>query len=151
MAYLDNDTKMVLVLNGKVAVPQLFNAAGHAIAGLVGTMDPAALALETYVNEPSAFRATISRHPVIVLKARNSNQLATLLAAANDAGHCANGFVSTMIGASSADQLQRTAAARPEDLEFWGVVLFGAAADLQPLTRKFSVFTHDVGGHDAAR
>ncbi len=49
-------------------------------------------------------------------------------------------FTSTMTVGTSADQLQRTKETPEAELEYWGICLFGSTDEIQPLTKKFSLF-----------
>lgn len=146
--YKNNDHKLAVVLNSKIALPRLFNAAVHCVAGLVARLEPTALQFEPYFNADEKWEASISRFPNIILKARNGSQLSKLRADASAAGVPINHFVSTMVGMSAEQQLELTRVAKSVDLEFWAVAVFGDAEEVGALTRKFSLF--NVGGDDVA-
>ena len=139
--YADNEYKFVAVLNEKIALPRLLNAMGHMTAGLVarqnGHLDSSWLC---YEDGDGGIHPAISRHPFIILSAKNSNQIRTLRQAALQHGVAYNDFTDTMLGASAEDQLARTAGTREQDLEYFGICLFGRAEELHPLTRRFSLF-----------
>jgi hypothetical protein len=141
MSYTENFKKFVVVLNRRHPGPRLMNAACHAMAGLAATVGADEAEMLPYPSEAAGFCAQISRFPVIVLEARNSSQLASLSAAASQAGPAVihNVFVASMIGASAAAQQEATRTARAEELDYMAVVLFGAAVDLDPMTKKFSL------------
>jgi hypothetical protein len=141
MPYLQNDKKFVAVLNRRHPLPHVLNGLCHATAGLAGRMIGQAQAdFLSYANDADAFEAFISRYPFIVLEARNGNQLATLRKAAVERGLPVNVFISAMLGASAEEQVANTKAAAGDALDYMAVVLFGDAAIVDPLTRKFSLF-----------
>jgi len=141
MTYLDNAQKFVCVLNSTIAVPTLMNALGHVTAGLAAHLDPNAATYLNYINEADNFVSKIAESPFIVLKAKNSSQLALLRGAAAAAGIPHNVFISAMIGRSAEEQLAQTRTAGGAGLEYWAVALFGDSVKLHPITKKFSVFS----------
>jgi Protein of unknown function (DUF2000) len=141
MAYLNNAQKFACVLNANTPIPRLMNALAHVTAGLAANLGRDTVQYLEYGNESEGFTAKIALSPFIILKAKNSNQLATLRAAASAEGIAHNVFVSAMIGPSAEEQLAQTRAAAGAALEHWAVVLFGDAEKIQPLTKKFSVFS----------
>jgi hypothetical protein len=139
--YADNDHKFVAVLNRKAELPQLVNALGHISAGLTSEHhDPAQMKFLQYQDADGGLHPGISYYPFIVLVARNGNQIRTLRQGAIDAGIMYCDFVDTMLGESADDQLGRTRQTREEDLSYLAIALFGAAAQIDPLTHKFSLF-----------
>lgn len=141
MAYLQNDKKFAAVLNRRHPLPRVLNGLCHATAGLAGQIVGQEQAdFLPYVNDTDAFDAFISRYPFIVLEAKNSNQLATLRKAAVESGLPVNVFISAMIGCSAEEQIANTKVAAGNALDYMVVVLFGDAAIVDPLTKKFSLF-----------
>jgi hypothetical protein len=116
------------------------NALAHVTAGLAAHLGEEVGYLD-YDNDADKFSAKIAKPPFIILKAKNSNQLATLRSAAADIGIPYNVFISAMIGRSAEEQLNQTKAAAGSSLDYWAVALFGDAEKLQPLTKKFSLFS----------
>jgi hypothetical protein len=141
--YADNNHKMIVVLNGKQPLPLLFNAAIHTVTGLALKVVPDELDLLHYVNTDFGLSAWISRYPNIVLVARNGNQLRRLYEEAREQKVIVNAFTNTMLGDSAEDQLTRTRAAHSDNCEFVAVAVFGGTAELNPLTRRFSLFRRD--------
>jgi Protein of unknown function (DUF2000) len=136
--YADNETKFTCVLNSRTPLPMALNAMGHVLVGLMGRLDRGDTALLEYPFRSGIQTALISRYPIIILQARNANQLRTLAALAVQRGIVSNLFASTMLGKSAAEQQAQTAATEFEDAELLAVVLFGAAIEIDILTRKFS-------------
>lgn len=140
--YADNQSKFIAVLNPKVETAKLLNCLGHITAGIVGKCqkleDLQFLSYEFAADwaTPSA----IGLYPFIILTAKNNNQLKTLHLAANEADILHNVFTDSMLGGSATEQMQNTKTAKIDDLTYFGIVLFGTAEELTPLTRKFSLF-----------
>ncbi|MBP2705868.1 DUF2000 domain-containing protein [Microbispora sp. RL4-1S] len=138
--YADNSKKFVAVLNKRFPVPVLMNALGHLASGLGGIVPSSETEFLEYPCPAGDFVSSISRYPFIVLRSDNGNQLRTLAAAAGEQGLPRNVFTETMLGSSAEDQINATKNASAEELEYIGVLVFGDAEVLQPLTKKFSVF-----------
>ncbi|MBT3066615.1 DUF2000 family protein [Rhodoferax sp. U11-2br] len=80
------------------------------------------------------------RYPFIILDAKNSNQLQTLVADVIEKSSVScNVFTTSMIGTSAETQIKETLEAVGEGLNFVVVVIFGSRADVEPLTKKFSL------------
>lgn len=139
--YEDNSRKFAVVLNRKHPTGLLLNALGHLSVGLAADLGSEEADLLDYENKEAALSARISRWPVIVLGAKNGNQVRTAYDAALDAGLAANVFVTAMLGESAEDQLRQTAEASADDLDFVAAALFGSAEQLAPITKRFSLAT----------
>src|SRR5262249_33707546 len=84
-------------------------------------------------------------HPVsalslVVLSAKNGNQLRTARQAAVHQGLLCVDFTETMTKDTYIEQMERTSKTKEEDLEYWGLCLFGAKDELDPITKKFSLW-----------
>ena len=89
--------------------------------------------------------ADANAHPVpalspVVLSARNASQLRTARLDAIRAGLPHADFTETMTGDTFAEQMARTKATREEDLDYWGLGVFGPRQAVDPITRKFSLW-----------
>lgn len=140
MAYIDNSFKLVTVLNRRVDLGAVTNALEHVVAGLVAA-DRSAQQIE-FLDYPtqSGWQSLIARHPIIVLRSENSNQLRRLHAEALELDIMANAFVQTMLGESAIQQQAATRNAAPDELEYWAVAVFGEAERLKSLTKRFSLY-----------
>ena len=140
--YLDNQNKFVAVLNRKHPTPVLMNALGHITAGLVVNVPDSneAFRFLDYRNTAAGMQAKISHYPYIVLSGDNSNQIRTTLCKAVDQGVQNNVFVSSMLGYSAEEQMSKTREAKAEELEYIALVLFGNAAQIDSLTKRFSLY-----------
>ncbi|MBY4868925.1 DUF2000 family protein [Burkholderia sp. Bp9017] len=141
MAYADNASKFVAVINRKHPAPVVLNALAHTAFGLSGIAGVGNL-LE-YQNVACDFAAKIDESPFIILEAKNSNQLRVLLSNVKEASSTSiayNVFTTSMIGASAAAQMEATRTALDEALDFVVVVIFGAREAVEALTKRFSLF-----------
>jgi hypothetical protein len=139
--YSDNHRKFVVVLNEKIELPRLMNALGHMTAGLIGHQnDHGEFSWLRYEDADGGVHPAISRYPFIILTARNGNQIRTLRQAAIERNIPYNDFVHTMLGSSAEDQMEKTRSTAESNLDYFGIALFGAAEEIDPLTRKFSLF-----------
>lgn len=135
----DRDFKFVAVLNKKIEQNKLFNALGHMAAGVSGGYDSEKFFLE-YRDADDGIHPSISHFPFIVLRADNANQLRNLRKQAQELGIEYTDFTDTMTIGTSKAQLEATKTKREEELEYFGVCLFGSAATIDPLTKKFSLW-----------
>lgn len=138
--YQDNAKKFVVVLNKKLAPSTLMNALGHVTAGLGSKVGPDEPDYLDYKCPAGGFTSAISRYPFIVLAAPNGNQVRKLTEECVRQDIPSNAFVTAMLGASAEEQMAATEQATEQDLEFVAVAVFGAAEQLDPLTRKFSLW-----------
>ena len=83
-------------------------------------------------------------HPVsalslVVLSARNSNQIRTARLEAIRAGLPYADFTESMTKDTFVEQMDRTRSLR-EDIDYWGLCMFGLKEMIDPITRKFSLW-----------
>lgn len=139
--YSDNDNKYVMVINGKIPTERVINGLLHASLGLVHRANGEAAAdFLPYDDADESGVRMISRWPVILLKAKNGNQLRRLRQEAMEAELTVNDFVGQMMGSSAEEQRRQTREAAEADLDYWAVCLFGDAEIIAPLTRRFSLY-----------
>ncbi|MBV6509622.1 MAG: hypothetical protein JJLCMIEE_02717 [Acidimicrobiales bacterium] len=140
--YEDNSRKFAVILNRKHPTGLLLNALGHLSVGIAADLGSEEADLLDYENGAAELTARISRWPVIVLSAKNGNQVRTAYEAALAADLAANVFVTAMLGDSAEAQQRQTAEASPDHLDFVGAALFGSADELAPITKRFSLATN---------
>ncbi|MBD2809610.1 DUF2000 domain-containing protein [Xenorhabdus sp. Vera] len=136
--YEDNDKKIYVILSNNHENSILFNAACHLTAGIVDSVQ--GMSFHRYYNESSEFVANISHYPIVILKAKNSNQLKTLTEKCHQEKIQYNFFTTSMISHSAEQQKEDTLNAPVEELDFVAVALYGDRDILSPLTKKFSLF-----------
>lgn len=133
--------KFVAVLNKKIPVGSLMNALGHMGAGLVGSYpNISEMRFDSYFDQNGGNHKSISDHPFIILSADNSNQIRTLRQVLIDAGVHFVDFTSTMTVGTYAEQKERTKNTPEEQLEYYGICIFGRKEVIGSLTKKFSLW-----------
>lgn len=140
MTYENNDRKFVAVINRKHSLPVVLNALAHTAFGMSGK-GPHVGRLLDYPNHATGFLARVDESPFIILEAKNNAQLQVLATAVMDRARLVyNVFTTSMIGSSVDSQLASTRDAIGDNLDFVVVVLFGLREDVEPLTKRFSLF-----------
>ena len=137
----ENSKRFIAILNKKIEVGRLMNALGHMTAGLAGgnnlTED---MCLLQYEDKNGGKHPNISHFPFIVLKADNSNKIRRVRNEAMARGIPFTDFTSTMIIGTSEEQVNATKNINEEDLEYYGICLFGDTEILREFTKNFSLF-----------
>ena len=133
--------KFVVVLNKKIETGVGLNAACHMVACLVARADEDDRKEMFFVDY---FDADGGKHPVsglslVVLSAKNSNHIRRARAAALQVGVPFVDFTETMTKDTYVEQMERTKNTKEEELEYWGICLFGPKDKLDPITGKFSL------------
>ncbi len=145
-AEVDTEWKFALVLKEKLPPGVALNAAAHTVLGLAAkaAVDHPELigkmSFLDFLDADGNSHAPISGLSLIVLRGRGAG-LRRFRGEALAAGLLVNDFVSDMTGDTYAEQLTRVAATAEEQLEYYGVAAFGRRAELDPLTKKFSMWT----------
>lgn len=151
MAYADNASKTVVVVNTEFPTPTIVNAVAHAVLGLVGSSSRDMWNLLTYPSPAFSSESHISEFPIIILRAKRSAALEKLADAlrGNDVPH--NIFIDSMIGASAADQQVATSAATPGLNKLICVALFGREEEIRPHIKSFSLYKESDSFCNAAQ
>ena len=134
--------RIVIVLDEKVDIGRLLNAAAHLALGFGASTDEptrSELRLQDYIDGGGQSHANVSALSLVVLKA-NGNQLRALKARVVEAGLQSVDFLETMTGGTYIEQLERTRVTEPSSLAYLGILIFGTRDRIHPLTRKFSLF-----------
>ncbi len=137
----ENSKRFIAILNKKVEVGRVMNALGHITAGLAGGSSKAEeMCFLQYEDKDGGNHPNISHYPFIVLKADNSNKIRTVRNECIARNIPFSDFTSTMIVGTSQEQQDRTYATPEEELEYWGIVMFGSTQELKEFTGKFSLY-----------
>ena len=135
--------KFVIVLNEKSPVGKLFSATGQLAMSLYHAATPEQQANMDFVpfkGTTSTPLVTLSTCSFVVLKG-SPTQLLTLYTQAKEQGLSCSIFTSTMsYNGMEEDLILKTAKTPLEEVEPYGVGLFGSVEELLPLTKKFSVY-----------
>jgi len=137
----EKSKRFIAILNKKVETGKLLNAIGHMTAGLAGGSGKSdEMCLLQYEDKDGGSHPNISHFPFIVLKADNSNKIRTVRQEALARGIPFTDFTSTMTVGTSQEQLDNTKNTPEEELEYYGICLFGETKTLREFTSKFSLF-----------
>ena len=98
------------------------------------------MCLLQYEDKNGGKHPNISHFPFIVLKADNSNKIRRVRNEAMARGIPFTDFTSTMINGTSEEQVNATKNINEEDLEYYGICLFGDTEILREFTKNFSLF-----------
>ena len=134
----DNQKKLYIIVNRTMDPALLMNATGHLAAGIMQKAEEKVF--QDYPNETSGLSAHLSHYPMVILQAKNSNQLSNAVLKCREAGLLYNFFTTTMLGQSTEQQIQATKEAAFEALEFIAIAIYGDTEKMAPVTKKFSVF-----------
>lgn len=132
--------KLVAVVNKQIDTGVLMNALAHMCLGFGAHMGASELHLMDYKNAEGFVYPNISKMPFIILREKNSNKIGNLLMQAKELGIQYSVFTNTMTEGTWEDQEARTLATKPEEIIFYGLVLFGPEPAVSELTRKLSLY-----------
>lgn len=141
----EDEFQLAVILNKSVETPRLLNAASHAVSGFVGTLaNPERFNYLEYRDKTGEFDAIISHHPTIILGAAGSKELLKAYRKATELHLPNNVFIETMTLGPSLEELQIVKGKSIDELDFWGVVLFGKAADVRKVTKGFQLYDTEI-------
>lgn len=134
--------KFVVVLNKKVEIGNAMNAASHMVACLMNQASDGEKKEMFFVDYEDADG---NIHPVsglslIVLKAKNSNQIRNARTQAMNSNTLFVDFTESMTKDTYVEQMERTKQINEIDLDYWGICMFGPKDILDPITKKFSLW-----------
>jgi hypothetical protein len=141
---VDPRYRFVVALQAKLPAGVAVNAASHLCLGLVARATaerPALVPKMSFLGFTDAdgdSHAPISGLSVVVLEGRPA-WVRRLREAARAADLLYTDFTAEMTGGSYADQLDRIKNISTENLDYYGVAVFGERAEVDVLTRKFSL------------
>lgn len=131
--------KLVAVVNKKIETGVLMNALAHMCLGFGAHTGPEELQIMDYKNAEGFIYPNISKMPFIILREDNSNKLAKLIKEAHQADIKYSVFTNTMTEGTWQDQEARTLAINPEEIVYYGIILFGPQEIVTQLTKKLSL------------
>lgn len=137
--------KLVAVVNKQIDTGVALNALAHMCLGFGAHMGATELHLMDYENADGCVYPNISKMPFIILREKNSNKIASLLTKAQEAGIQYSVFTNTMTEGTWEDQKARTLAAKPEEIIFYGIVLYGPKEIVTEMTKKLSLWKDHNG------
>ncbi len=131
--------KLVAVMNEKIEIGKVMNALAHMSIGLGANIQKDELRLTNYKDADNGNHDKVSEMPFMILKA-NSNKIRILRKACIENNIQFADYTNTMIEGTFEDQIKRSAQTKEEQLEYFGIVLFGDWNLVSELTRKFSIW-----------
>lgn len=132
--------KLVAVVNKQIDTGVAMNALAHMSLGFGAHMGPSELHLMNYQTADGFVYPNISKMPFIILKEKNSNKIASLLARAKEMGVQYSVFTNTMTEGTWEDQQARTLATKSEEIIFYGILLYGPKEIVAEMTKKLSLW-----------
>ncbi|MGI8648113.1 MAG: DUF2000 family protein [Mycobacteriales bacterium] len=137
----ENDMKFVVVLNRSYELSRLTSGLGHATAGLVASLaqDVDKLSFVEYTSSDGQPYPWISDYPFITLKGRGG-QMQTFRENLIFRGLPCVTYLDTMLAGGSVAQQEATSQRSSAELTPLVVATFGPSADLNEMTKKFSVW-----------
>lgn len=132
--------KLVAVVNKQIEMGVAMNALAHMCLGFGAHMGVEELHLMDYENADGFIYPNISKMPFIILREKNSNKIANLLMKAKEAGVQYSVFTNTMTEGTWEDQKARTLVTKPEEIVFYGIVLYGPKEIVTEMTKKLSLW-----------
>lgn len=135
--------KLVAVVNKQIEMGVAMNALAHMCLGFGAHMGPSDLHLMDYENAEGFVYPNISKMPFIILREKNSNKIANLLMKATETGIQYSVFTNTMTEGTWEEQKARTLATKPEEIIFYGIVLFGPKELVSEMTKKLSLWRNN--------
>ncbi|HLC52584.1 MAG TPA: DUF2000 domain-containing protein [Candidatus Nanoarchaeia archaeon] len=132
--------KLVAVLNKRIENGRAMNALAHMALGLGGSVaNKEELRLQDYADADEGKHPNISDIPFIVLRG-SSGQIRNLRKTAIENDFQFTDFTDTMIGETYVEQHKNTQKSKEEDLEYFGICIFGDWDKISELTKKFSLW-----------
>ena len=135
----DNQKKLYIIVNRNMDASLLMNATGHIADGIMQKAEDGVF--QDYSNDASGLQAYLSHYPVVILQAKNSNQLSTAVQKCKNAGLTYNFFTTTMLGQSTEQQVDDTKVASPDALEFFAIAIYGDTEILSQRNSQFKIKT----------
>ena len=132
--------KLVAVVNKQIDMGVAMNALAHMCLGFGAPMGAEELHLMDYENADGFIYPNISKMPFIILREKNSNKIGNLLMKAKEAGVQYSVFTNTMTEGTWEEQKARTLATKPEEIIFYGIVLYGPKEIVTEMTKKLSLW-----------
>jgi len=137
----EKSKRFIAILNKKIETGKLMNALGHMTAGLAGGYGLSEeMCFLEYLDKDNGKHPNISHYPFIILAADNSKQIHTIRKEALALNIPFTDFTSTMTIGTSQEQQDATKNTSEQDLDYYGICLFGKTDILKELTKKFSLF-----------
>ena len=137
-----NNNKFVLVLNKQLPAGVALNAAAHLSASLVSASTDDQIKemnFIDYVDKNNNIYPNISALSLIVLRGK-SNDIKKIRNKCIEDNIKFCSFLETMTGETYVEQLEKTLQKAYDEINFYGIMLFGEREIITPLTRRLSLW-----------
>lgn len=138
-----NDThKFVAVVNKDMEIGKALNAIAHCCAGLVASASDdikEKMSFIDFIDKDNSLHRSISGLSLIVLRGKNG-EIKKLRKNFIDNKILFTDFTETMTGDTYKEQLDKTLETNEENMKYFCLVGFGTKEELDPLTKKFSLW-----------
>ena len=132
--------KIVAVINKNVEIGTAMNALGHMAFGMgVSIENKEDARLTNYKDADGNNHKNVSEMPFIVLRA-NSNKIRKTRDSAVENDIKFVDFTDTMTIGSYEEQIKRSSETKEQDLNYYGIILFGNLQKVSEITKKFSLW-----------
>lgn len=132
--------KIVAVINKNVEIGTAMNALGHMAFGMgVSIENKEDARLTNYKDADGNNHKNVSEMPFIVLRA-NSNKIRKTRDSAVENDIKFVDFTDTMTIGSYEEQIKRSSETKEQDLNYYGIILFGNWQKVSEITKKFSLW-----------
>ena len=134
--------KIVAVINKTLPPGVALNAIAHMGAGLGASATEEMRSQMSFIDFPDkdgVSHNSISALSLIVLRG-TSGEIRKIRSAAKEKSLHVVDFIETMTGDTYKEQLEKTSNVNYNDINFYGVMIFGEKAIIDPITRKQSLW-----------
>lgn len=134
--------KFVAIVNKHLEPGVALNALAHATAGLVASASDELREQMSFINFPDKDgndHPNISALSLIVLRGTSNEIRKARNRYVEENIHFVD-FLETMTGDTYKEQLEKTSNTAYDELNFYGIIAFGAKKDLDPITKRLSLW-----------
>lgn len=125
--------KIVVIVDRNVEAGKIANAIAHCSAGInVSKYDE--------YETSNGITCTLSNHPIIILSAKNKNQVKSSLIKADEAKLEYSFFASTMWRETPEEQVAETKSTLFDELEIIACAIYGESEEVDQTSKKFSLY-----------
>ena len=134
--------KFVAVINRQLPSGVALNAIAHMSAGIVASASPEIkeqMCFIDFIDKNEIQYKSISANSLIVLSGK-PGEIKKVYSHLIEKGILIVSFLETMTNDTYKEQLERTRNTPTEDVLFYGIMIFGEKAEIDPITRKLSLW-----------
>lgn len=134
--------KFVAIVNKKLESGVALNALAHATAGLVASANDELreqMSFIDFIDKDECNHPSVSALSLIVLRGTSNEIKKARNRYIEENIHFVD-FLETMTGDTYKEQLEKTKNTAYEELNFYGIIAFGKKEDLDPITKRLSLW-----------